>query len=152
MLLLYTPKITILSESLYNYQIVENSRVRRKNKQLQKGFLIIISRILEELDVLNYSDLINAQVSRLYVVLMRAAAEDILNDQLNDNDRDKEFRIYIENNQEYINNNDRIQLRVRYMRTASEKIFCYLLLVNSHRNTINYLKFKKFILKIIKKQ
>lgn len=147
-LLLHSPKITVMNESLYNYQIVENSRVRRKDKQLQKGFMIIIHRILEELDRLDYSDLINVQISRLYVVLMRAAAQDLFNNSINQADKEEIFKEFIHKHMDYLDSNYRIKLKIKYMSTISQKIFCHFLYKEEFRKIIKYFEVREKVFKI----
>lgn len=127
LLLLHLPQISVLREPLYNYQILENSRVRRKNKQLQKGFMIIMNEIIIEIERLNYSNKINKQLTTLYVMLLREASQDIFNSGLNSKDLYEKFEEFYTMNKQYLQDNKRIKLKSKYMETLSLKIFCYLL-------------------------
>lgn len=148
LLMLHLPKISIVNEPLYNYQILENSRVRRKNKQLQKGFNIIIRRILKELENLNYSKLMINQISCLYVTLLRVAAQDVFNfnrDSSNLKDKFDEFQY---ENKEFLAINKSLDLSIKNMNTFSLKLFYYFLQKDNSKPLIRYFNLRQKVLKL----
>ncbi|WP_336866207.1 glycosyltransferase family 2 protein [Peribacillus frigoritolerans] len=151
LLLLHLPKISIINEPLYNYQILENSRVRRKNKQLQKGFMIIISRIIKEVETLKYSKLINNQLSCLYVNFLRAAAQDVFNSGINSKELKHKFNEFQMENRKFLIDNPRLSLTTKHMDTFSLKLFCHFLNAESSMKLINYFILRQRTLKLLGK-
>ncbi len=76
LLALHKPSYAFVSEVLYNYQILQTSRVRRKDKDLQSGFMIIVSTLLAECEKLNYTQKVKNQIYKIYCDLMRSALSD----------------------------------------------------------------------------
>ncbi|MGG3557256.1 glycosyltransferase family 2 protein [Peribacillus frigoritolerans] len=151
LLLLHLPKISVLNEPLYNYQILENSRVRRKNKQLQKGFMIIISRIINEVEKLNYSKIMNNQLCCLYVNLLRVAAQDVFNSRSNSKELKSEFNEFLTENRRFLLENQRLNLSTKQMGTFSLKLFCHLIKSKSSRKLIQYFRLRQMVLGSINK-
>ena len=73
---LHCPVYTVVHEALLYYRLTPNSRVRRKNKDLQTGFQMIITRILEEAAVLGYSQQVKEQIYLIYLDMIRRALAD----------------------------------------------------------------------------
>lgn len=142
-LLLHLPVISVVNEPLYNHQILENTRTSRKNKQLQKGFTIILDEIINEMNNLNYSDNINIQLSYLYVDFLRFAAIDLYNETRRFGEMQEAFKEFMMNNNEYLLKNKRIDLDYKQMHTKDLKIFCHLLKKGNSYNFIRYLKAKE---------
>ncbi|MEQ8192035.1 MAG: glycosyltransferase family 2 protein [Candidatus Eremiobacterota bacterium] len=140
-LILHLPQVSVLNEPLYNHQILNNSRVRRKNKQLQKGFMVIMSQIINEVEKLEYSDAINKQLNCLYVRFLRIAAEDIFSefDSRELKDRFNEFFLI---SKQFLLDNPRLSFNTKHMNTLSLKIFCYCLKNNSSF-LLKYLRFRQ---------
>ncbi len=76
LLALHQPIIACVDKPLYNYQILQNSRVRRKDKDLQTGFMLIIKSLTEECVRLNYTQAVKAQINKIYFDLIRSALSD----------------------------------------------------------------------------
>lgn len=148
LLLLHLPNISIIREPLYNYQILENSRVRRKNKQLQKGFMIIISRIISEIGKLNYSDKINLQISRRYASLLFMAVQDIFNSGFASNELKKQYNDFWIANSKYLLENKRLTLKWGKMETLPIKLFCFLLNNRNSSYLYKYLCIRQDTLKM----
>lgn len=87
MLLLHCPKIVTVNEPLYEYRIIQNSRVRRKNKPLQEGFNFIYNELKKEAEKLDYSNNMNIQLATSYVSMMKYVTQDIVEEE-----PDKELR------------------------------------------------------------
>ena len=51
---LHCPKIVVVNEPLLLHRIVAGSRVHRKNKPLQEGFMIIVDKVFNEAESLGY--------------------------------------------------------------------------------------------------
>jgi glycosyltransferase involved in cell wall biosynthesis len=76
-LAIHCPKYCVVHETLYRYQITNNSRVRRKNKDLQTGFMIIIiSLLIEARKFTQYLPQIENQIYYIYQDLIRRALID----------------------------------------------------------------------------
>jgi glycosyltransferase involved in cell wall biosynthesis len=146
LLFLYLPKISVLNEPLYNYQIVENSRVRRKNKQLQKGFFIIMEKIIAETEKLGYSNKLNNQLSELYVSLQRYAAQDIFNADENFNVMRNKIKEFIKENNNFLHKNIVLNLNTKHFSSFSNKIFSLCLKSRNSIIIIYYLKCRKKLL------
>lgn len=148
LLLLHEPKITIVNKPLYNYQIVPNSRVRRRNKQLQEGFIIIMNELIAEVNKLEYSDRINSQLSRLYVVLSRLAASDLYQT-VDKNKKLKNLYIdFLEKHSEFVNYHNRVELKLKYMDTLSMKVFSFLLKKNMSKGMIMFYSIRQFLFNV----
>lgn len=130
-LMLHTPQISVLKEPLYNYRIVENSRVRRKNKQLHKGFMIIVDELTCEIERMQYSNLINNQLGRLYVKLLRYAMQDVYLSTPTYKEVSCKLKDIFSENARYIERNNRISLTIKDMDTFSLKVFCCLVLLRN---------------------
>ena len=137
-LILHAPQISILKEPLYNHQILENSRVRRKNKELQKGFMLIMSQIINETDKLKYTHLIDQELNYLYVKFLREAAQDVFNSEMSISQLMIEYKNFIDMNESYLKQQSRLNpLKPSMMHTSSLKMFCNIL--NSKNSIILYL-------------
>jgi len=152
MLMLHLPRISVINQVLYNYQILENSRVRRKNKQLQEGFMIILSKIINEIDLLKYSDEINKQLSCLHINFLRAAVQDIYDS----NTDKKELKLKIDNffiaNNRYILENKRLNVNSKNVNTFSLKQFCFCLNSKNSKKLFLYLNVRKKLIKLLEKK
>lgn len=146
LLMLHLPKISVLNDPLYNYQILENSRVRRKNKELQKGFFIIFDKIVEEIDKIGYSELLNDQLGLLYLNFQRNAAQDIFNSGVNIIEIREKLKLFISEHNRYLLFKG-IKLSPNKISTNSMKLFFYCLKSKSIFNIILYLLLRKKVLK-----
>jgi glycosyltransferase involved in cell wall biosynthesis len=148
LLLLHLPKISVLNESLYNYFVLENSLSRRKNKRLQKGFIYILNNILNEIEKLGYSDKINKEVSRLYMLFMYMSVINISVSGL----ETREFKAIINefhgDNKKFLLNNRRVVLKTRYMDKISLGIVCYCLKSKKSSSMINFLRVRSTLLNL----
>lgn len=148
-LLLYLPQISVLNEPVYNHQILENSRVRRKNKQLQKGFMIIMSQIISEVEKLNYSNVIYKQLNCLYVKFLREASQDIFNYGLNSKEIKDKFYEFHEENKRYLSEHRLLDLDVKQMNTFSLKVFCLCIKSQSSMKLFHYLSLRQKIMLLL---
>lgn len=126
-LLLHSPKISLINEPLYNHQLLENSRVRRKNKNLQLGFQIIFDQIVKEAEEVKYSNRIYEQMSILYVKFLREAAQDIFNTTESKYQFNNEIKKFYRENKNYLTKQPGINLSSKNMPTKSLKLFCLVL-------------------------
>ena len=147
LLMLNLPQISVLDEPLYNHQILENSRVRRKDKQLQKGFMIIMNQIISEVEKHNYSYIINKQLNCLYIKFLREAAQDMFNFRLNSKDLEDKFNEFHKQNKRYLLKNQRLDLKTGQMNTLSLKVFCYCLNSRSSKKLYRYLSLRQKFLR-----
>lgn len=82
LLAMHAPRYGVVHEALLNYRLTPGSRVRRKDKDLQGGFMQIISALLEEAQRLGYDEGMRRQLHMIYLdMLRRAAAERYRNTQ-----------------------------------------------------------------------
>ncbi|MGE8204713.1 glycosyltransferase family 2 protein [Heyndrickxia sp. NPDC080065] len=147
-LLLHLPQISVVNEPLYNHQILENSRVRRKNKELQKGFMIIMTQIINEVEKLNYTDLINNQLSCLYVKFLREASQDIFNSGLPSKELNSKYKEFYNLNKQYLMENQILDLVPTNMNTISLRIFCRFLNTKNSIWLLKYLSIRQKVLKL----
>lgn len=76
MLLLHQPVIVTINEPLYNYRLTPNSRVRRKDKHLEKGFKEIFENLLmESIHTIN-TNAIRNQIYSVYMEMLKYATLD----------------------------------------------------------------------------
>ncbi len=83
-LLLYEPTIAVVNKPLYYYRIVENSRVRRKDKHLEKGFRVILDYLLEENQKSIASKDIEYQMYVDYLNMLKYATQDFYEEHRHD--------------------------------------------------------------------
>lgn len=76
LLTFHQPAYAVLHEPLFFYRLTPNSRVRRKDKDLQTGFQIIIERLLEEIQTLSYSEKVTQQIYWAHLGMARRALAD----------------------------------------------------------------------------
>ena len=125
LLLLHLPSISVINDYLYNYRVLENSRVRRKNKKLQQGFLIILDKIIEEVNKKNFSFLIYTQLSTLYLIFLRDAAQDELVNESNAQTFNKKISDFYQVHKKYLIKNPEIKVVSKNLNTFSLKVFNY---------------------------
>lgn len=76
LLALHNPIVACVDKPLYNYQILQTSRVRRKDKDLQAGFMIIVEQLLAENKKLLHGALVDQQICKMYFDMIRSAITD----------------------------------------------------------------------------
>lgn len=76
LLALHCPKYCVVHEVLLNYRLTPNSRVRRKDKDLQGGFMLITKALLEEVKKLEYNEGAKKQIFLTYLDMIRRAIAD----------------------------------------------------------------------------
>lgn len=76
LLALHQPRYTVVKEPLYQYQILQTSRVRRKDKDLLSGFLLIVERLLEEWRFLDLGPETKNQIHKILLDYVRSALVD----------------------------------------------------------------------------
>ncbi|WP_404330366.1 glycosyltransferase family 2 protein [Mesobacillus maritimus] len=149
LLLLHLPKVSVVNEALYNYQVLENSRVRRKDKQLQKGFMIIFNNIIEEVRKLGYSDSIFLEISKLYVTMLDYAASDLFNSTSKYNVLKTKFEEFCILNKEFLHENNKLVIDPEQMRTLSLRTFCVLLIKRNKSSLFLYLNLRQKLFRLI---
>lgn len=77
LIILYNPRISTLNQELYFYRIRSNSQVRRKNRKLLEGFLIIIEKIYNEAKNIKLDDDFKGQISLLFKTFLKAGLMDL---------------------------------------------------------------------------
>lgn len=145
LLLLHCPKITCINEVLYNYRIVQTSRVRRKNKKLYIGFIHITEILYNHAEMLKYNSEMFEQISILYTFFMKYATFDIYNEIKNKKKRRLEYQEMMIYNKNFISNNRKILLNQK-MPTKSMQVFEFVL----YKNSTELLGIYNMILEIIK--
>lgn len=145
--LLHLPKISIVNDVLYNHRKLKNSRTGRKNKQLQKGFMIILDDLICEAEKLKYTtEKLKPQLSCLYVNFLRYTTFDIYKEFVSKKNIEQ-FEKLLENNKKYLNKNNSIELRTKYMEEIELKIFCCMLKYGKATGLSRYLKIRPFLVK-----
>lgn len=76
LLALHCPRYCVVHEVLLNYRLTPNSRVRRKDKDLQGGFMLITKALLEEVKKLGYNEGVRTQIYLTYLDMIRRAIAD----------------------------------------------------------------------------
>ncbi len=76
LLALHQPRYTVVKEPLYQYQILQTSRVRRKDKDLLSGFLFIAEKMLDEWKLLGLDPKIKNQIYKIILDYVRSALVD----------------------------------------------------------------------------
>lgn len=143
-LLLHGPKFAVIDEPLYIHRLLNNSRVRRKNKQLQKGFEIIMNQIIEESEKFNFSPKFDIQLNTLYIKFLKEATQDLYNNAINYSDFINELNQLKNDNNEFLINHREINTKPRYVASLPLKLFS--LCVNSRNNTriLAFLKLREY--------
>lgn len=72
----HCPKYCVVHKTLLHYRLTPNSRVRRKDKDLQAGFMMIFDTLLTDMEMLGYDECAKEQVYLIYLDKARAALAD----------------------------------------------------------------------------
>lgn len=80
LLILHLPRVTTINLPLYKHRIVKTSRVHRKNKQMQKGFMIIVDTLINEVEKIGLKEQMNFQLALYFIRLQDIAAYDLFQD------------------------------------------------------------------------
>ena len=80
LLVLACPSISCVDEPLYNYRIVETSRVRKKNKHLEIAFGYILDRIVQQLRIREKPQEQYIQAYSSYISMIKYASLDLYNE------------------------------------------------------------------------
>ena len=83
-LLLHAPSIVGVNEILYNYRIVDNSIVHRKDKKLYKGFEYIHNQLVNESNKLNLPVSVRHQIDATYIEMLKYSSLDIYQDSISE--------------------------------------------------------------------
>lgn len=117
LLLLHCPKIVVVKNVLYFHRMHNNSRVKRKNKKMQEGFIFLFERIVKECVSLRILNILKGQLINLYYELMLVALIDLYysNDGFYDKKKIKSFTethlAYLEVNHEIFTGSN-IKMRI----------------------------------------
>lgn len=84
MLLMNQPVIVTVNESLYNYRLTQNSRVRRKDKHLERGFRIIYDYLVEESKITIDTEKMREQIGCVYLGMLKYATLDVYEEHKNE--------------------------------------------------------------------
>lgn len=76
LLALHEPRYAVVHEALLNYRLTPNSRVRRKDKDLQGGCMQILPALTAEARRLGYDERAQRQLHMIYLDMLRRAAAD----------------------------------------------------------------------------
>ncbi len=77
LLALHCPRYAVCHKVLLYYRLTPNSRVRRKNKDLQTGFSIIMEKLLSASASIGLGDEVKDQLCHIYDDMMRRALSDL---------------------------------------------------------------------------
>lgn len=138
-LLLHEPKISIVRKSLYHYRIRKNSRVRRKNKQLQKGFFEISDKILKEMNK-NKLKNIDSEFAKLYLSFQPVILQDIFSNSGSFKEFKKKIKLYFESNKRFIVKNN---INNNFMNTETKNMKFLYVLIKYEIVILLYYYFKK---------
>lgn len=150
LLMLHLPRISIVNIPLYNHQILGNSRVRRKDKQLQKGFITIMDRLTTETQMLNCRDAMDGQLSRMHVIHAREASQDLFDSGLSDEDLETVIADFHTQNRIYLSHNRKLRVDAGRMDTWPLKMYCYCLKSSNSSNLSKYHKFRRSWLMLLR--
>ena len=139
-LLLHCPVMAVIKEPLYRHRRVENSRVRRKDKQMQAGFMEICEQIIEETNLCGYGETINPHLTALYYKLMRMAAQDIVNYEAGAYSRLKTF---FKNHNNFVKKYRQVNAKLQSYNTKSLMLFAMFLKMNCRLSLCGYLYLRK---------
>lgn len=120
---LYEPQYSFVSSVGYCHVLYKKSAVRRKKKELQKGFQYIISDIIGEARRVGNYEQLKGKMSNLHYYLLRYALQDRLNETEGLMEKLKEVRNSRESNSDFIRNECHIDNSIAYMETKSLKGF-----------------------------
>lgn len=123
---LYEPLYSFVSAVGYYHVLYEKSAVRRKKKELQKGFQYIISDIVLEAKKAGNYELLKGKISNLHYYLLRYALQDRLSETDGLIGKIKEVKYCRANNSVFIGSECTINNSITFMETKSLKVFFFL--------------------------
>lgn len=100
-LALHCPSYAVLNEVRLYYRLTPNSRVRRKDKDLQTGFEMIVERLLEESRSLKHTDAVTEQIYLVYLDMIRRALADRFRNADNYKDFGNQYKIFRQKNRSF---------------------------------------------------
>lgn len=150
LLVLHLPKITVVNEILYYYRILQNSRVRRKDKKLYEGFFYMIEELTKEIQKCNYNDKIFKELNTIYLYMMRYASSDIMNEQIEESEKRKKIQIFVDANTKFQLENNIVVRNIK-LPTVGMRYFKYCFNMKSANGIIFYYKTRDLAKKILMK-
>ena len=106
-MILHCPKISFIKEPLLMHRLTEGSMVRSSNRPILEGFELIITEIKKETKACDFSDDINSELSKVFMVLVRLSFLYCFNHSKN---LKKDINNYFDELKEFISNSGFIVL------------------------------------------
>ena len=151
LLALHSPKIAIVHEALYNYQVLQTSRVRRKDKDLQSGFMLITERLLRENEALGLGDEVSKQIYMIYLDLIRSALSDLFTNAENYTNFKDKYSIYKKKYFQFRDINFKAYSRTKL--STGMRLYLFLLDIRCTLPTYTYLAMRKsYIQRVVGKK
>lgn len=142
-LMLHLPKIIAINEFLYNHRIHDDSRVRRKKKELHKAFMIIMTQIIHEVNKLNFSSKINIQLNRVYIKFLKQAVKDVYKYSENKKELLKEIQQVKNDGRKYLNRFPQININTKNYKKIIDLFFFWSLKAKGNMPILFFLKLRE---------
>ena len=124
-LALYMPSYSFVSTNEYIHVIYEKSAVHRRRKKLQEGFEIIIDDIIKQSQAVDMPTF-DVYISNLYYRLLRKSFQDVLNENLQTNEKDIAFGEMLREHKSFVQSRKEIKGKSSLMFTRSLAIFAFI--------------------------
>jgi len=141
LLLLHLPKISIVKLPLYNHRVIEGSRSQKKDKQLQKAFIVIIKELVNAVMLNGYHQKIFLQLSDRYLKMLNFAAQDIYSENIRLKEKRARITTLLNDHNEFINEDNKIDIESIKFKNLYYHLFQRSIISGKSYNVVNFFLF-----------